>query len=60
MKRTIRWLLFDTRAGDLVLRALEWVTGLALVELGEIADVKVVATADGKAAATSRAPISGD
>lgn len=44
MKRMIRWLLFDTRAGDLVLRALECVAGLALVELSEIDGERVRAT----------------
>ena len=56
MKERIARLLFETKAGDAALRAFEQVTGLALVEIGEIGDVKVAATPKAKAAATERAP----
>ena len=59
MKRTIRTFLFDTRAGDLVLRALERIAGLAVVDVGEIADPHIAVTAKGRAAA-KRALASGD
>jgi len=51
MRRTIRWLLFDTRAGNLVLRALERAAGLALVDLSEIDGERVRATALGRSSA---------
>jgi hypothetical protein len=57
VKRTIAWFLFDTRPGDLLLRVLEQIAGLAIVEVGDL-DYRVGATAKGRA--NSRAPISGD
>ena len=48
MKRWIRWALFDTAIGDLVLRALECVTGLCLVDVAEIDGNRWGATALGR------------
>jgi len=57
VKERIARMLFETKAGDAALRAFEKATGLALVEIGEIADVRVAATPKAKAAAAkSRAP----
>ena len=36
----IRWLLFETRVGDLVLTLFERVTGLAIVDLAELEAVR--------------------
>jgi len=55
VKRTIAWFLFDTRPGDLMLRMLEHVAGLAVVDVAEI-DYRVEATPAGRAAANRRAP----
>jgi len=55
MKRTIAWVLFDTKPGDLLLRMIEQLTGLAIVEVGEL-DYHVEASDTGRAAAKSRAP----
>ena len=59
MKERIARLLFETKAGDAALRAFEKATALAVVEIGEIGDVKVAATPKGNAAAKSRAPTRG-
>ena len=40
----VRWFLFNTRAGDLLLAALERWAGLAIVDLGEIkpSEVRII------------------
>jgi len=58
MRREIQRLLLDTKPGDVVLRTFERLTGLGVVKLEEIEDVRVAATPKGEAA-TSRAPASG-
>jgi len=54
-KATVQRLLLDTKPGDVVLRTFERLTGLGVVKLEEIEDVRAVATAKGNAA-KSRAP----
>jgi hypothetical protein len=44
VKRAIAWALFDTRPGDLMLALFERLTGLTVVEVGEIDGEKVRAT----------------
>jgi len=51
MRRGIQWALLETKGGDLALRAVEKLTGCALVRLEEIEDVRVAATPKGNAAA---------
>ena len=48
MKRTIQRVLFETAIGDWLLRALERVAGLALVDVGEIDGERVRATTLGR------------
>ena len=48
MKRMIHRVLFDTRPGDLLLRLIERVAGVALVDVGEL-DYQVAATEQGRA-----------
>ena len=55
MKREIQRLLLDTKLGDRALQKFERLTGLGVVKLEEIEDVRAVATAKGNAA-KSRAP----
>jgi len=50
MRNAIRRVLFETRLGDLLLRGLERVAGLALVDVGEIEGERYGATAAGVAA----------
>jgi len=57
-KQTVQRLLLDTKPGDVVLRTFERLTGLGVVRLEEIEDVRVAATPKGETA-TSRAPASG-
>ena len=52
MRRALRRVLFETRIGDLLLRSLERVTGLALVDVGEIEGDRYGATAAGIAASS--------
>jgi len=54
-KQTVQRLLLDTKPGDVVLRTFERLTGLGVVKLEEIEDVRVAATPKAK----SRAPAKG-
>jgi len=48
MKRTIQWVLLDTKPGDLLLKLFEQTTGLGLVRLEEIDGERVRATTLGR------------
>ena len=65
MRREIQRLLLETKLGDRALRVLEQTTGMGLVRLEEIEDVRAVVTQQGRLAgqcpakgnaAKSRAP----
>ena len=58
-KQTVQRLLLDTKPGDVVLRTFERLTGLGVVRLEEIEDVRAATTPKGQAAAKSRAPTRG-
>ena len=52
MRNAIRWWLFETRSGDLLLQVLERTVGLALVDVGEIEGERLGVTATGIAASS--------
>jgi len=55
MRGAIQWLVLETRIGDLMLRAFEKLSGMAMVKVDEL-NCRAEATPKGEAAAKNRAP----